>query len=47
VRWLRDPHDSHGDTMPGMGIQLRELAPEILELVREFVSVREPLFHDE
>jgi uncharacterized protein (TIGR02266 family) len=46
VRWLRDPHDLESDTRPGMGIQLRELSPDDLAMIREFVSLRDPLFHD-
>lgn len=46
VRWLRDPHDAHSDAVPGMGIQLRDLSPKDLEVIREFIAVREPLFHE-
>lgn len=47
VRWLRDPHDLHAaDAVPGMGIQLKGLEPGDLDVIREFVALRDPLFHD-
>jgi uncharacterized protein (TIGR02266 family) len=46
VRWLRDPHDLDGDTRPGMGLQLRGLSQEDQAMIREFLALRDPLFHD-
>jgi uncharacterized protein (TIGR02266 family) len=46
VRWLRDPHDLNADTRPGMGIQLRELSQDDQAMIREFLTLRDPLFHD-
>jgi uncharacterized protein (TIGR02266 family) len=46
VRWLRDPHDLNSETAPGMGIQLCALSPEDLAMIREFIALRDPLFHD-
>lgn len=46
VRWLRDPHQHSDDAVPGMGVQFLGLDEAQEALIREFVSVREPLFFD-
>jgi uncharacterized protein (TIGR02266 family) len=46
VRWLRDPYDADSDTTPGMGVQLRDLSADDLTMIREFLMLRDPLFHD-
>lgn len=47
VRWVKDPiNESSGS--PGMGIQFgSDLSAEDLAAIQEFVSNREPMFHDD
>lgn len=47
VRWVKDPIDGDSDGSPGMGVKFDELAEEDLRAIEEFVSNREPLFHDD
>jgi uncharacterized protein (TIGR02266 family) len=44
VRWLRS---AAADSWPGMGIQFESLTPEDEENIRQFLSLREPLFYDD
>jgi uncharacterized protein (TIGR02266 family) len=45
VRWQRDPRNS--DVPPGMGIEFEGLDAVAEEAIRRFVTLREPLFHEE
>lgn len=46
VRWLRDPRNDHDDCVPGMGVQFDDLSADELALIREFISLREPIFFE-
>ncbi len=45
VRWVKDPTDSM-EVKPGMGVRFDSLPEEHLEAIKEFVSNREPIFHE-
>jgi uncharacterized protein (TIGR02266 family) len=45
VRWLRDPRDYDSDAVPGMGIQFEGVDEEDARAIREFMSLREPMFY--
>jgi uncharacterized protein (TIGR02266 family) len=46
VRWIRQ-YSETSDTGPGMGVRFEQLPPEHTRIIREFLSARTPLFHDE
>jgi len=46
VRWVKDPIDGSSDGSPGMGVKFDELSADDLRAIEEFVSNREPLFHE-
>jgi uncharacterized protein (TIGR02266 family) len=46
VRWVRE-YNEHSDLPPGMGIRFLKLDAAAEELIRHFLSQREPLFFDD
>ncbi len=44
VRWVKDPLNS--DSQPGVGVQFVGLEDEDKQAIQEFISNREPIFHD-
>ena len=44
VRWIKDPIEAN--TFAGMGVQFVDLEPADLTAIQEFISNREPIFHD-
>lgn len=44
VRWTREFDERAPDTMPGAGVEFRDLTPEALASIRAFVAHREPMF---
>jgi uncharacterized protein (TIGR02266 family) len=43
VRWVRD---AHGDTPPGLGVELDALSVEARKAIEVFLRQRAPLYHD-
>ncbi|HEY3595130.1 MAG TPA: TIGR02266 family protein [Polyangiaceae bacterium] len=46
VRWVRQ-YSETSDTGPGMGVRFEELPPQQVNVIRDFLAARAPLFHDE
>ena len=46
VRWVKDPIDSDSDGSPGMGVKFEGLSEADRVAIEEFISNREPLFHE-
>jgi len=46
VRWLRE-YSPTSDTSPGMGVRFEQIDQQQVEHIRNFLSARDPLFHDE
>ena len=46
VRGLRE-YSPTSDTSPGMGVRFEQIDQHHVELIRNFLTARDPLFHDE
>lgn len=46
VRWVRDPRNHDDDAVPGMGVQFNALSSADLDMIRQFIALREPIFYD-
>jgi uncharacterized protein (TIGR02266 family) len=46
VRWLRE-YSPTSDTSPGMGVRFEHIDQHQVELIRSFLTARDPLFYDD
>jgi len=44
VRWVFEPSD--GDSVPGIGIEFTEIAPEDFAAIEAFCRLREPMYYE-
>ncbi len=47
VAWTREGYAFDSDLRAGMGIRFTKLSDEALAAIKEFTSIREPIFYDE